>query len=140
MGLTHARLALTFGPHPQVEAWDGELGLRAVPAGPDPALPPGRSLLTVDGPGVVLSALKPAEDGNGLVARLLNPTGTSVETRLQWNELGRNVTEVRLDEEPVEPTDPPSLQTDTNETILTIPAHHLRSFRIGVVGEGAAPN
>jgi mannosylglycerate hydrolase len=140
VGLTHARLALTFGPHPQVEAWDGELGLRAVPAGPDPALPPGRSLLTVDGPGVVLSALKPAEDGNGLVARLLNPTGTSVETRLQWNELGRNVTEVRLDEEPVEPTDPPSLQTDTNETILTIPAHHLRSFRIGVVGEGAAPN
>jgi alpha-mannosidase len=136
LGLTQARLALAFGPHPQVEAWDGELGLRAVPAGPEPILPPGTSLVTLDAPGVVLSALKPADDGNGLVARLLNPTGTPVECRLQWNDLGQMVSEVRLDEEPVGPTDPPSLQIDRNETIMTMPAHRLRSLRIAEVGVG----
>jgi alpha-mannosidase len=140
LGLTHARLALTFGPHPQVEAWDGELGLRAVPAGPDPVLSPGRSFVNLDAPGVVLSTLKPAEDGDGLVARLLNPTATSVEARLQWNGFGRRVSEVRFDEEPAEPTDSAALQIDNNETVLRISAHHLRSLRIGALGEGVRWN
>ena len=37
-------------------------------------LPPGESLLALDGPRVVLTALKPPEQGTGLVARVLNPT------------------------------------------------------------------
>jgi len=49
LGATRARLALTSGPNPQMEAWAAEPGLRAVP--PD------------------LSAPQPEADGNGLVAR-----------------------------------------------------------------------
>ena len=131
MGETRARLALTFGPHPQREAWDAELGLRAVPAGPAPILAAGQGLVTLDAPGVVLSALKPAEDGNGLVVRLLNPTGTPAEARLQWTDLGGEASEVRLDEEPAEQTVPSDLHVDGDVAVLRIAAHRLRSLRIG---------
>jgi mannosylglycerate hydrolase len=133
VGETRAQLALTFGPHPQVEVWDAELGLRAVPAGPEPILPAGRGLVTLDGPGVVLSALKPAEDGNGLVLRLLNPTGTSADAHLQWGHFGGEVSEVRLDEEPAEAATASALQVDSDGAVMRIPAHGLRSLRIGAV-------
>jgi alpha-mannosidase len=134
LGETCAPLALTFGPHPQVEAWDTELGLRAVPAGPEPVLATGQGLVTLDAPSIVLSALKPAEDGNGLVARLLNPTDAAAEARLQWSHTGGEVSEVRLDEEPAEPATPSACQTNSDGAVLRIPAHSLRSLRIGAVG------
>jgi alpha-mannosidase len=133
VGQTRARLALTFGSHPQVEAWDAELGFLAVPAGPEPILPAGQGLVTLDAPGVVLSALKPAEDGNGFVARLLNPTGAPAEASLQWSDLGCEVSEVRLDEEPAEPGSAAAFQVDSNVTTMWISPHHLRSLRIGAV-------
>jgi mannosylglycerate hydrolase len=136
IGEIRGRLALTFGSHPQVEAWDAELGLRAVPAGPEPILSADQGLVSLDAPGVVLSALKPAEDGNGLVARLLNPTAEPIGGRLQWGDFGGEVSEVRLDEEPAEPTDPSSLHVDGNTALLDLPSHHLRSLRIGAIEGG----
>jgi hypothetical protein len=131
LGETRARLAVTFGLHPQAEAWDAELGFRAVPAGPNPILPAGQGLVTLDGPGVFLSALKPAEDGNGFVARLLNPTEMPTDAVLQWSDFGGEVSEVRLDEGPAIPS---ALSVDSHGAVLRIPAHHLRSLRIGAPG------
>jgi hypothetical protein len=42
---------------------------------------------------------------------------------------------VRLDEEPVVPTNP-SLVVDKNTAVLDLSAHHLRSLRIGAPKEG----
>jgi alpha-mannosidase/mannosylglycerate hydrolase len=77
-----------------------ELGLGAVPAGESPVLEPGRSLFHVEAGPVVLSALKPADRGDGVVLRLLNPTDAVAEAVVR---LGFPVHEgrlVRLDEEP----------------------------------------
>lgn len=140
LGPTVARLALLFGGEPQVEAWDAELGLRAVPAGPDPIVEPGSSLVTIEGPGVVLSTLKPAERGSSVVARLLNPTDHPAVTTLRWHLPVGAVVPVRLDEEPVEPGDDP-VETSAlaagngpgdgaTAVRRTVPPHALSSVRV----------
>lgn len=67
------------------EATDSQCGLRGVIAGSDPLFPPGEALLKIDDEQVVLSALKPADDGDGMILRLLNPT---VENRVVGVEFG----------------------------------------------------
>lgn len=131
VGQTRATLALTGGPHPQVEALDAELGLRAVPAGTEPILPAVQSLVTLDAQDVVLSALKPAEDGNGVVARLLNPSALPAEARLHWDGFGGDVSEVRLDEEGTGLRTASVLAVENHSAAVTVPAHGLRSLRIG---------
>src|SRR5262249_3635860 len=71
-GTLDAELALLRGIDP-VAAWDAEVGLRGAIAGAEPLVDDGRALVTIEPATVVLSALKPAEDGNGLVIRVLNP-------------------------------------------------------------------
>jgi alpha-mannosidase len=129
LGPTVARLALAFGPAPQIEAWDAELGFRAVPAGPAPILDVGRGLLTVDGPGVVLSALKPADRQAGLVARVLNPTDEPSEATLRWNLPIDGVVAVRLDEEPL--TGDAAVELVAGNTVrVPVPPHALRSVSV----------
>ncbi|MBV8234933.1 MAG: hypothetical protein JO075_04450, partial [Acidimicrobiia bacterium] len=53
-GTMAAQLALAFGSEPSREALNAELGLRAVPAGPNPIVPEGSSLMMLEGEGVVL--------------------------------------------------------------------------------------
>ena len=55
-----------------------------VPAGDAPILPPGSSLVTVEPEGVLLTALKPAEDGDGLVVRVLNPGNTALDASVTF--------------------------------------------------------
>jgi alpha-mannosidase len=130
LGCTEARLALTFGSVPQVDAWDAELGLRAVPAGDDPILAPGDSTLALDGAGVMLTALKPAERGDGIVARVLNPTDAPARATLRLKlPVGRAVP-VRLDEEPTGPRQPSAETVEANVVRLSVPPHALRSVRV----------
>ncbi len=56
-------------------ATDAELGLRAALTGPQPLLRDDTPLLAVEPHSVLLSALKLADDGDGIVLRLFNPTG-----------------------------------------------------------------
>ena len=84
-----------------------ELGLRAVPAGGHehgdaPPLAAGRPLLALAPGAIVLSALKPAEDGDGLVVRVLNPTDEIVEAVIDLGFPVDTVRPVRLDESPAD--------------------------------------
>lgn len=130
LGVTRARLALCFGPLPHVEAQEVEWGLRAVPAGSDPILEPGRSLFELDGDGVVLSTLKSAEEGEGLIVRLLNPTDEPTDANIRWDLSVADVGMVRLDEEPVDPEAPSSLVVERDGARLTVPPHALRTLRL----------
>ena len=130
LGPTAARLALVFGSTPHVEAWDAELGLRAVPAGPDPVFPPGESLFALDGPNIILTALKPPEQGRGFVARVLNPTDASALAALRLKMPVRGAVSVRLDEEPTELDQPPAHVVGANEVEVAIPPHALRTVRL----------
>lgn len=103
-----------------------ERGLRAVPAGSRPLLAEGTELVRLAPDELVLSALKPAEDGDGIVLRVLNPTD---ETVVATVDLGLPVTSVessRLDETP----DGRPLASEGSRLELPVGPHQLRSVRV----------
>jgi alpha-mannosidase len=134
LGRRTTHLSLTFGSVPQVEAWDAELGFRAVPAGPEPLLPPEQELLSLSGPGVVLTALKPAENCQGMVARVLNPTEGPAEAVLRWHLPLDGASAVRLDEQPAPSGDTALTLSDRSTVTVDVPPHALRSVRVEPVG------
>ncbi len=97
-GVLEARLSLLAGCDPAA-ARDAELGLRGLLAGPAPLLAPGVALLSLSPPDLLLSACKPAESGDGLVVRVLNPTDAPRTAVLRLGFPVRAATAVRLDEE-----------------------------------------
>ncbi len=108
------------------EAFDVNCGFTGVIAGPEPLLDPGTSLLEIDDDRILLSALKPADDDEGLILRLLNPTDESLEVAV---ELGFEVTDVesvRLDE-----VTPDGDVIHDGQTIrLEMGPHSLRTVRL----------
>jgi hypothetical protein len=123
-GPLEARLAFFAGLDPAA-ARDAELGLRAGFAGPDPLVEPGRPLLALDG--AVLSALKPADSGAGVIVRVLNPTDADREVTLTpgWPTDGR-AEPVRLDESPADF----AVSWEGPRLRFAVPAHAIRSVRI----------
>ncbi|MDX6285171.1 MAG: 2-O-(6-phospho-alpha-D-mannosyl)-D-glycerate hydrolase [Frankiales bacterium] len=103
-----------------------ELGLRAVIGGDTPLIDDGRALLRLSPDVLALSALKPADDGDGVIARILNPTDREVDAELTFGVPVASVSNVRLDEEPVD--GPVTLDADTVR--LAVPRHALRSLRV----------
>jgi alpha-mannosidase/mannosylglycerate hydrolase len=118
-----ARVVLAADP---AAAHDVELGLRAVLGGPAPLLEEDRSLLSLSPGALVLSACKPAEDGDGFVVRVLNPTDEPHEAVLSFGIDVGAVGAVRLDESPV---DQPVAQ-DGDAVRFPVPPHALRSVRV----------
>jgi alpha-mannosidase len=97
-----------------------------VPAGSRPLLAEGTELVRLAPDELVLSALKPAEDGDGIVLRVLNPTD---ETVVATVDLGLPVTSVessRLDETP----DGRPLASEGSRLELPVGPHQLRSVRV----------
>jgi alpha-mannosidase len=119
-----AHLAL-FASGNACAARDAEIGLWAVAAGAAPLLPAERALLTIEPRDVVLTALKPADDGPGVIARLLNPSGATREVRIDVGFPLAGVQSVRLDETP--DTDPVTVSGSC--VSLPVPAYGLRSVR-----------
>jgi alpha-mannosidase/mannosylglycerate hydrolase len=115
-----ADLSLSVDADPATIQAD-ELGLRAVVAGPQPLLPSATSLLQVTPATVVVSALKPAEDGDGLVLRLLNPSDRPEPVTLALG-FAAEPSEVGLDESPA--------AEDEGEADLVVAPHSLRSLRL----------
>jgi alpha-mannosidase len=64
-------------------------------------LPHEQSLLALQGKGIKISAIKPAEDGDGIVVRLFNTTADTQTARLQL-EREAVCTRIRMDESVVE--------------------------------------
>lgn len=117
-GIT-AELALSVDTTPARVHAD-ELGMRAVPAGDQPLAAAGASLLSVGPEGLIVSALKPAEDGDGLVLRLLNPTDQPVTATVA---VGLDVvaTTARLDE---------TGEAGADLTAVPVAAHGLTTLRL----------
>jgi mannosylglycerate hydrolase len=122
LGPLEARLSLLGGADP-VAARDAELSFWGLLAGREPLLPAGRSLLAVEPSSLVLSALKPAEDGDGMVVRLLNPTDVAQIAVLRPGFPVRSASPVRLDEEPA----PDAVTLDGGVVRFDVPPHALRS-------------
>jgi 2-O-(6-phospho-alpha-D-mannosyl)-D-glycerate hydrolase len=101
LGPLEARLSLLAGCDPAA-ARAAELGLRGVIGGPAPLLAAGAALLELGRGPLVLSAVKPAEDGDGFVVRVLNPTDAPATARLRVGLPVAAVRAVRLDEEHAE--------------------------------------
>jgi alpha-mannosidase len=103
-----------------------ELGLRAVIGGDAPLVDAGRSLLRLSPATLVLSALKPADDGAGAVVRVLNPTGVEAEAQLTFGLPIASASAVRVDEEPLD-----SELTVADGTVrVVVPPYGLRSVRV----------
>ena len=100
-GPLEARLSL-FAANAIESARDFELGLRAVPCGDEPPLPEGHPGFEVAPPTLRLSALKPAEDGDGAIARVLNGGDTAVQPELRLFGEAVERRPLRLDESPTD--------------------------------------
>jgi mannosylglycerate hydrolase len=123
-GPVHATMAMLPTADPAL-ARAVELGLRAVPAGPLPLLAAGRSQLALSPGAIVLSALKPAEHGDGMVLRLLNPTDEVVEAVVDLGFPVETARPVRLDEGP---SDDGEIRREGDRLRLTVGPHRLRSL------------
>lgn len=128
-GRFEARLALLAGCDP-VAARDAELGLRGVIAGPERLLAPGVALLALEPAGLVLSALKPAEHGDGIVVRVLNPTDAPMTAVLRPGFRVAEARAVQLDEEPAAH----AVALDPDAVRVEVPARALRSVLLRVDG------
>ncbi|HEY3723224.1 MAG TPA: glycosyl hydrolase-related protein [Acidimicrobiia bacterium] len=108
-------------------AWAAELGLRAVPAGADPILTSDTPLVTLETRVLELVALKPAEDGDGMILRVLNPTDARiVDTAVRFAVPIADVTSVRLDETP----DGGAVTLVEGTARVDVGPHALRTLRI----------
>jgi hypothetical protein len=121
-GIT-AELVLALDP---AEARAAESGLRAAPVGAEPVIPDGTSLVAISPSDLVLSALKPAEDGDGLVVRILNPTHEARRAVITFGLPVRGVVSVRLDETP----DGGAVTRRADQIELDVAPHRLRSLRV----------
>jgi alpha-mannosidase/mannosylglycerate hydrolase len=124
LGEVAARISLAL--EEDGAAWDAELGLRAVIAGPEPLLAPGDSLLAIAPRELRLSALKPADDGDGVVLRLLNPTDREIAAVVRTGFRVGAAALLRLDETPLDV----ALETSAREVRLPVPPHALRTIRL----------
>lgn len=124
-GPFEAALALLPGLDPAA-AREAELGLRAAWCGEAPLVPEGTPILALAPETLLLSALKPAEEGEGAILRVLNPSDAPCEARVRLGFPVRAARAVRLDETPVD--EPVVLEG--RELRFPVPPHALRSVRI----------
>lgn len=111
----------------------GRAPLRAWQIRPGTTAPAPRPPLRIDGG--LLSALKHAEDGNGLIVRISNPTGTPLPTTLHLPH-GTSAAACRLDESPAGHTTLPA--ASRGRVTWTMRPYALASIRLtGPLGPGA---
>ena len=110
------------------DAHHAVLPLRALTAEPSAGeLPASASFLSLDAPGVVVSAIKGAEDDRGLVVRLYNPTDAPATGRLRLLRPVAVVERLNLDERALE-----TLHSGqpTVEVALDLAPHKIETLRL----------
>jgi hypothetical protein len=124
-GALRARLALLAGLDP-AGAREAELGLQAAVCGDEPLVEDGEPLVQLEPQGLLLSALKPADNTEGIVVRVLNPTASPQRAELTLGfEFDRAET-LRLDEE----SEDHPLSRDGQTLRFPVPPHALRTLGI----------
>jgi mannosylglycerate hydrolase len=119
---TQMKLSLFAGLDARA-ARDAELGLIGYASGDAPLHPDSTPLVELEPRELLLSALKPADQGEGFVLRVLNPTDEPLDAVVR---LGFDITDaraVRLDEE----TSDDALATTGRDIRFRVPPHALRS-------------
>ncbi len=110
------------------EAHHAVLPLRALAAEPsEGALPASASFLSLDAPDVVVSAIKGAEDGRGLVARLYNPTDRPASGLLRLLRPVTAVERLDLEERTLETL---HSGAETHELALELGPHKIETLRL----------
>jgi mannosylglycerate hydrolase len=125
-GSLRARIFLLAGCDP-AHAREAELGLRSVLCSEEPLAAESTPFLEIEPSTLVLSAFKPAENGDGVVLRILNPTSTLQEARVTLGFSFEQSEILRLDETP----EGSSPRRDRQTLVFPIPPHALRT--VGVV-------
>ena len=88
-------------------------------------LPLETSLFTLDNTVLHVSAVKQAEDGNGLIIRIFNPCETAQKATLTFHQTIQTASRCRMDE-----TQPQPLTTDGNKLPLLIEPKKITSLRV----------
>ena len=124
---TQGRIAATVTiAHAPNDARAAEVALRGVLGGAAPLVDDGASLLRLESRHCVLSTCKPAEDGNRVVVRVLNPTDEDDDVTLHFGLDVTRARPVRLDETPAEH----GLTHYGRVVGMHVPAHALRTVRV----------
>jgi alpha-mannosidase len=126
-GRTEARLHL-FAGLDAARARNAELGLRAVAAGERPLMNADQALLTLQPSSLELSAIKPADDGDGVIVRVYNPTDAALQAELRTELTWANAQWVRLDEAATDAGG--HIRRDGNFFRFEVPARTIRSLRL----------
>ncbi len=124
-GTTRCSVTLLEGVTP-ARVCAATTGLRGVLAGPTPILEDGRSLLSMSSEHLVITTVKPAEDGDGIVVRVMNPTDSPHDAVLELGIPIAGAESVRLDERP----DDRPLSVDHNHVAMLVAPHGQRSVTI----------
>jgi mannosylglycerate hydrolase len=103
-----------------------EVGLRAVFAGPEPPLPDGVAVVAIEPAELVLSALKPAQDGDAIILRVLNPTDADVGAVVRLGVPFSSARACRLDETETDDV----VDASAGAVRFPVGAHALRTVRI----------
>ena len=92
------------------------------------SLPSNFDFLKFSTPRLVMSSLKKAEDGKGLLLRIFNPSGKSVEASVEFFRPLRKVTPVDLNEEPLAASAVPRISG--NRLHLSLGPKKIASYRL----------
>jgi hypothetical protein len=129
---TQGRIAATITiARNSADARAAEVGLLGVLGGDTPLLPADTSLLELHTRNCVLSSCKPAQDGDGMIVRVLNPRGETERVALRFGLDVRNARPVRLDEQPAGF----EILHSGREVAFDVPPHALRSVRVAPAGD-----
>ncbi|HEV7525207.1 MAG TPA: glycosyl hydrolase-related protein [Acidimicrobiia bacterium] len=108
------------------DARAAEIGLRGVLGGDAPIIASGVSLLELEAAHSFVTACKPAQDGDRIVVRVLNPTDEPDDVTLRFGLDVRRARPVRIDEQP----DDFYVEHHGRTARLHVPPHALRSVRV----------